>query len=76
MNDPGDDDSDVDPTTGQALVVMQPRCLFCDATHYGPSVWDISHGRADCGTCGRTQPVFRSERVYREQRRLYRRNEG
>jgi hypothetical protein len=50
-------------------VVMQPRCLYCGAEHYGPAVADISHGRAGCGRCGRIPPTFTSEDAYRQARR-------
>lgn len=31
--------------------IMQPRCPGCLLEHYGPHVWEISHG-SPCPRCG------------------------
>lgn len=53
MNDPDED------------LVMQARCLYCGAQHYGPAVYAISRGEDACGSCGRTPPVFHDRAAYR-----------
>jgi len=48
----------------ECLHVMQARCFHCDREHYGPSVYDISHGELPCGVCNRKAPVFTSQTEY------------
>jgi len=36
----------------EQTLTMQPRCVRCDVEHYSLNVYDYSHGKLSCYSCG------------------------
>ncbi len=72
ISDAVPDDPDPREDLHDGGVVMQTRCVYCGVEHYAPLVWEISHGRVSCDSCGRIPPVFTSKAEYREARQAHR----